>query len=104
MVKMPTNLAKVGENRDAQFCDEQDLSSELERGKCYKVSVSSGRPKGGANPANLRVHYTADGAEGAEGLGVGDETKCLKKLTKLKVHCSIGASVTYSLVECKCPG
>jgi hypothetical protein len=98
------SVAKIGENRDAQHCDHQDLSSELKPDKCYKVSVSSGRPKSGADAANLLVQWTADGVDGQDGLKAGDETRCLKKpVTKLKVHCNLGASVTYSLVECKCP-
>lgn len=96
--------ARVGDNRDAQNCDKQDLSGELDSKKCYKVSVSSGVPKSGSNAANLRVEWTANGVDGQDGLGVGDETRCLQKpVTKLKVHCNIGRSVTYSLVECKCP-
>lgn len=95
--------AKVGENRDAQNCDSQDLTDEIKRGKCYKISVSSGIPKSGKRAANLKVEWTADGVEGSVGLQVGDETRCLKKITKLTVHCNEGRSVTYSLVECKCP-
>ena len=98
--KSPPITGKVGENSDAQNCDIQDLSSQLDATKCYKVSVSSGIPKASAN---LKVQWKANGVEGAAGLKVGDETECLKKpVTKLVVHCTEGRSVTYSLVECKC--
>jgi len=98
------SVAKLGENTDAQHCDTQDLSGELDKQKCYKVSVSSGIPKSGKDSASLLVEWTANGVDDQAGLAVGDETQCLKKpATKLKVHCNRGRSVTYSLVECKCP-
>jgi hypothetical protein len=61
-------VAKIGENRDVQHCDTHDLSSELDKGKCYKVSVSSGIPKSGKDAANLLVEWTANGLDEQAGL------------------------------------
>jgi hypothetical protein len=94
---------KVGQYRDLQYCNEESWASKLDSNKCYKVSVSSGSPAHGTGAANLKVEWTTDGAETNDGLKAGEESFCRKKVTKLDVHCNEGRSVTYAVIECKCP-